>query len=198
MLRNRPKNRRRIILAIGETRDIGSEGRAREALIGLQFENMMFYSVDMSRFMTTLTAPTPVGRPDNLPPAMHPLPPNVPATPTTVEQTYGSTRGRAEFIPLMVELFKDAKAIFQDNPVEVFTKGTGGTEFGFHSQRSLEEAIRGVGEELHSQYMISYAPNNRDEGGFHEIQVSVTGHPDVKRVQTRPGYWLAPKVGDKE
>jgi VWFA-related protein len=193
MLRNRPKNRRRIILAIGETRDVGSASRAREALIGLQIQNVVFYSVDMSRFMTTLTAPTPVGRPDTLPPAMHPLPAGVPATPTTVAQTYGYNGGRAEFVPLMVELFKDAKAIFKDNPVELFTKGTGGSEFGFHSQRTLEEAMTRVGEELHSQYMISYAPNNREEMGFHEIVVQVPGRPDVKKVQTRPGYWLAPK-----
>ena len=47
-------------------------------------------------------------------------------------QTYGiGGGGRAEFIPLMVELFKDVKAIFKDNPVEVFTKGTGGTEYSF-------------------------------------------------------------------
>ncbi len=197
MLRNRPKNRRRIILAIGETRDIGSENRVREALIGLQIQNIAFYSVDMSRFMTTLTAPTPVGRPDNLPPAMHPLPGGMPSTPTTVAQTYGYNAGRAEFIPLMVELFKDAKAVFRDNPVELFTKGTGGSEFGFHSQKSLEQAIERVGEELHSQYLITYAPNNRDEGGFHEIVVDVTGRPEVKRVQTRPGYWLAPKGADK-
>lgn len=198
MLRNRPKNRRRIILTIGETRDLGSENRAREALIGLQIQNIAFYSVDMSRFMTSLLAPTPVGRPDNLPPAMHSLPSNVAATPTTVAQTYGYNAGRAEFLPLMVELFKDTKAVFRDNPVELFTKGTGGSEFGFHNQKSLEQAIERIGEELHSQYLISYSPNNRDEGGFHEIVVDVTGRSDVKRVQTRPGYWLAPKGTDNK
>jgi hypothetical protein len=74
----------------------------------------------------------------------------------------------------------------KDNPVEVFTKGTGGSEFGFHGQRSLEEAIQRAGEELHSQYTISYDPNNKDEGSFHQIIVQAGG-------QTRPGYWLAPK-----
>ena len=77
--------------------------------------------------------------------------------------------------------------------MELFTKGTGGTEFGFHSQRGLEEAIQRIGEQLHSQYIISYTPNNKEEGGFHQIQVEVTGHPEVKRTQTRPGYWLATK-----
>jgi len=191
MLRTRAKNRRRIMLLIGETRDLGSESRAREALYDLQIANVSFYAVDMSRFMTTLLAPTPVPRPDTLPPAMHPLPSNVPATPTTVAQTYGYNAGRAEFIPLMVEVFKDVKAIFKDNPVELFTKGTGGSEFGFHSQRTLEEAIQRMGEEVHSSYLLTYSPNNKEEGGFHKIIVDVMGHPEVKRVQTRPGYWVA-------
>ena len=192
MLTMRERNRRRIILTIGETRDLGSETRAREALIGLQLSNIVCYSVDMSRFMTSLTAPTPVGRPDNLPPAAHPLPPQFAATPTTVSQMYGYNAGRAEFIPLMLELYKDAKAIFQSNPVEVFTKGTGGTEFGFHTQRTLEVALEKVGEELHSQYLLTYSPNNKDEGGFHEIKIGIAGHPDYK-VYAWLGYWLALK-----
>jgi hypothetical protein len=32
-----------------------------------------------------------------------------------------------------------------------------------------------------------------DEGGFHQITVEVGGHPEVRRVQTRPGCWLGPK-----
>ena len=193
LLASRPKNRRRIMLVIGETRDLGSESRAREALIGLQVNNVIFYSVDMSRFINTLVAPPTMDRPDNNPPAMHPLPSNVAATPTIVAQTYGTNAGRVEFIPLMMEVLRDVKYIFKDNPVELFTKGTGGSEFGFHSQRTLEEAMQRVGEELHSEYTISYSPNNKEEGGFHQIEVIVTGHPEVKRTQTRPGYWLATK-----
>lgn len=189
MLRTRPKDRRRIMLLIGETRDLSSESRAREALYGLQISNVMFYAVDMSRFMTTLTAPPPVPRPDTLPPAMHNLPGGVAATPTTVAQTYGYNGGRAEFVPAFVEIFRDVKAIFKDNPVELFTKGTGGSEFGFHSQKTLEEAISRIGEELHSEYLITYNPDNTEEGGFHTIQVDIPTRPDVKKVQTRPGYW---------
>jgi VWFA-related protein len=193
MLSTRPKNRRRIIMIIGETRDMGSETKSREVLMALQLNNVVVYGVDMSRFMTTLTAPQPVGRPDNLPPAMHPLPSNVPATPTTVMQTYGTNGGSAQFVPLMVEVFRDVKGIFRDNPVEVFTKGTGGSEFGFHSSRTLEQAMQKAGDELHSEYTLSYSPSNKEEGGFHEIAVAVTGHPEVKRLQYRPGYWVAPR-----
>src|SRR5262249_2830604 len=72
-------------------------------------------------------------------------------------------------------------------------KATGGTEYGFHSQRTLEDAVQKLGDLLHSEYMISYSPNNRNESGFHEIKVDIPRRSDVKRVQTRPGYWLRPK-----
>ena len=94
---------------------------------------------------------------------------------------------------MMVEIFRDAKAIFKDNPVEAFTKGTGGSEFSFYRQRGLQDAIQKIGAELHSQYLVSYTPNNKDEGGFHEITVTVSGAPEVRRTQTRPGYWLSTK-----
>jgi len=194
MLRRRPPNRRRIILYIGETRDIASETKIREALLALQYANVLFYPVDISRLMSTLSAKPDPGRQSNLPPAMYPLPSNVPATPTTVQQTYGTGGGgRIEFIPMMVEVFKDVKAIFKDNPIEAFTKGTGGTEYGFVRQRGLEEAIQKIGAELHSQYMVTYRPNNKDEGGFHEIKVLIANAPEVKKTQTRPGYWLGVK-----
>ncbi len=192
LLRSRPRDRRRIMLLIGETRDLGSENRTREALIDLQMSNIAFYSVDMSRFMNVLTAPPKVGRPDAMPPAARPLPAGVPSTPTSVAQAYG-TNATAQFLPLMVEIFRDAKAIFKANPVELFTKGTGGTEFGFHSQRTLETALGEIGEQLHSQYTLSYSPTNRQEGGFHIIQVSVAGHPEIDKIVTRPGYWVGPR-----
>jgi VWFA-related protein len=195
MLRSRPANRRRVVLLISETRDYGSEGRAREALIAAQLANVSIFSVDISRFFTTLTAKPEPPRQSQLPPAAMPLPAGVPRTPTSVQQTYGLNGGTAQFIPLMVELFKDAKAIFKDNPVELFTKGTGGSEYGFTRQRGLEDAISRISEELHSQYLISYTPNNKDEGGFHEITVDVVPRRDIGsvKVHTRPGYWLAAK-----
>ncbi len=180
MLSTRPKNRRRILMVIGETRDVGSEGRSREALLGLQFANVLFYGVDMSRFMNVLTAPRRSrARTTSRRPCIRCRPAYRPRPPPWRRRT-ALNGGTAEFIPLMVEVFKDVKAIFKDNPIEVFTKGTGGSEFGFHGQHSLEEAIQKAGEELHSQYTISYNPNNKDEGGFHHIVVQVGGHPEVE------------------
>jgi len=191
MLRSRPSSRRRILLLIAETRDKGSEGRVRDALTDIQINNVSVYSVDVSRMLAGFSKTRPPDtRPDTLPPAMTPLPAGVPATPNNVMQATGGQGGSAQFVPLMVEIFKDSKAIFVDNPVEVFTKGTGGAEFGFGKQRGLEDAIEKVGAEIHSQYLITYNPNNKDQGGFHEIEVEVS-HPEANKVRTRPGYWLA-------
>ncbi len=87
----------------------------------------------------------------------------------------GNATNSANFVPAFVEIFKQVKGIFIDNPVEVFTKWTGGREHSFITQRDLENAITGIGSELHSEYMITYTPNNKDEGGFHAIQVTRAG-----------------------
>ena len=189
MLRTRPTNRRRIILLIAETRDFGSQARAKEVLSELQLHNVLVYPVNMSRFITTLTGKPEPPRPDPMPPAARPLPPNVPATPNTVMQTYGSRGYAVQFVPLFVEIFKSTKAIFIDNPMELYTKATGGKEFSFVRQQGLEQAITQIGAELHSQYLITYNPNNRDVGGYHEIQVQVIGRRELT-TRTRPGYYL--------
>jgi len=189
MLRTRPNNRRRVLLVISETRDLGSSGKLREAVLDAQLSNVSVYTVNMSRMVATLTD-KPQPRPENRPPSMHPMPSNVPATPTTVMQKGVTDGSSANFVPLLVELFKDAKAIFIDNPAEAMTKATGGQEFSFLKQRGLEEAVEKIGSELHSQYIITYSPSNKDEGGFHEIKVSVSPNRDYK-LRYRPGYWLA-------
>ncbi|MCS7315080.1 MAG: VWA domain-containing protein [Bryobacterales bacterium] len=190
MLRRRPENRRRILLLISETRDQGSEARKRDVLEAAQFANVVVYSININRLVTTLTAKPQPPRPDPFPPAARPLPAGVPATPHTAAQVTGNPTNSANFVPVFVEIFRAVRDIFVDNPVELFTKWTGGTEHPFITQEQLERAVRRIGEELHSQYIISYTPNNRDEGGFHEIQVLVRGRNDV-RVITRPGYWMA-------
>jgi VWFA-related protein len=194
LLKHRPENRRRVMLVISETRDAGSEGKMRTTLLDAQLANVIVYTVDMSRMIATLTnKPYPGPGPMNGLPATaysgH-LPSNVPATPTTVLQSGVLPGSNADAVPLLIEIFKDLKAIFVDNPAEKMTKATGGQEFSFYKQRGLEDAIQKLGAELHSQYIITYNPSNKDEGGWHDIHVTVDQPRDVK-VRARPGYWMA-------
>ena len=132
--------------------------------------------------------PGPMG---GLPPAIYSgsLPPGVAATPTSVMQTGILPGTNMDVVPLIVEIMRDVKAIFVDNPAEKMTKATGGQEFSFYKQRGLEEAIAKVGSEVHSQYIITYSPSTKDDGGWHDIRVSLN-RQDLK-VRARPGYWMA-------
>ncbi len=188
MLSHRGKNRRRILLLISETRDKGSEGKLKYTLQAAELAGVQAYTVNMSRFLNTLLARTPVPRPPAIPAEARHMPNGATATPTELMQYNGT----GNVMPAFVEIFRQAKALFISNPAEVLTKYTGGREFGFVSQRGLEDAIASIGDELHSQYMLSYSPNNKIEGGWHSIRIVVHKEGgNLKDVRNRSGYWMA-------
>lgn len=189
MLRNRPKGNRKVLLMVTETIDRGSEGRMREALLEAQIHNIQIYTVNINRLVTTLTDKGQPPRFDPYAPGQRARIPGQPMTPSTNQAAFGISGNSANFTPLLVELFRQTKSIFFDNPAEVFTKYTGGREYSFINQNTLERVIGEIGEELHSQYLLSYSPNNQNEGGWHEIQVVTV--PSRHEVRTRPGYWMA-------
>ncbi len=185
MLKNRPPDRRRVLLLIAEKRDRGSELRLREALTEAQFANVSIYSLDISTIVAALTDKGMPPRPPSIPPEAQHLPGNYPSTPTTVEQNYYN----GNYIPVFVDIFKAVKSVFVDDTLDVFTRFTGGREYSFVGEKSLAKAVEGISDELHSQYLLSYQPNNQTEGGFHEIKV-IVNRPKLE-VRTRPGYWVA-------
>jgi VWFA-related protein len=185
MLQKRPRDRRRVLLIIAEKRDKGSEGRLRESLTQAQFANVAIYSIDISSVVATLTSKGMPPPPPSIPTTAQHLPAGAALTPTTIEQNYYN----GNYIPVFVDIFKAVKSIFVDDTLDVYTRFTGGKEYSFVSDKSLEKAVQGISEEIHSQYLLSYNPNNLTEGGFHEIRV-VVNRPNLE-VRTRPGYWVA-------
>ncbi len=185
MLTHRPPDRRRVLLLIAEKRDRGSELRLREALTQTQFANVSIYSLDISTVVAALTDKGMPPRPDPIPPEAQHLPGGYAATPTTQLQN----EYNGNYVPVFVDIFKAVKSIFVDDTLDVFTRFTGGREYAFIGEKSLDKAIAGISDELHSQYLLSYSPNDQGEGGFHEIKV-VVNRPNLE-VRTRPGYWVA-------
>jgi VWFA-related protein len=185
MLKNRPKDRRRVLLLISEKRDKGSENQLRDALTAAQFANVAIYSIDISTLVATLTAKPDIPRPQPIPTTAQHIPAGGALTPTTIDQNYNN----GNFIPAFVDIFKAVKAIFVDDQLDVFTRFTGGKQYSFVSEKSLEKAVQGISEEIHSQYLLNYTPNNQAEGGYHEIKVTVN-RPNLE-IRTRPGYWVA-------
>lgn len=185
MLRRRPVDRRKVLLLISEKRDRGSEARIREALEEAEFANVTIYSLDISSLAATVTGTPIPPRPPAIPTTAEHVPAGGALTPTTVEQNYYT----GNYIPLFVDIFKGVKSLFVDDTLDVFTRFTGGREYGFVSEKSLEKAVQSIASELHSQYLLSYTPNNQNEGGFHEIRVVVDR--GGLEVRTRPGYYVA-------
>jgi VWFA-related protein len=186
LLKKRPETRRKVLLLISESRDNGSELKPREVLSAAEFANVNIYSIDISHLMSSLTAGPSANRSvlDNRPPGAVYQPNGAVETPTTQAQA-----ALGNWVPLLDEIFIAAKGVFVPNPLKVYTTYTGGRQYSFMTQRELERAVSDLGAELHSQYLLTYTPNNQEEGGFHNIIVQVL-KPDLK-VRARDGYYIA-------
>jgi VWFA-related protein len=187
MLRNAPRDRRRMVLVVAEKWDKGSHASLREALLEAQLANVTIYSLNVSTAAAELTSEPLPQPPPPVPITAQTLPANAPRTPTTFSQNYYL----GNWAPLVANGFYSAKDRISDNTLEAFTRSTGGEGYSFHGQRSLDKALQNLAEELHTQYVLSYSPNNLNQGGFHEIRVVVKRGGLV--VRTRPGYWVAGK-----
>ena len=188
MLKRRPDSRRKILLLIAESRDNGSELKAREVLSAAEFAGVVIYAIDISKLVASVTAPPSANRSvlDNRPPgAVYAQGPTGGVqTPTTISQN-----NMGNWTPVIKDLWDLTKGIFVPPPLEVYTTYSGGRQYAFKSQRELDRAVSDLGEELHSQYLLTYVPNNQSEAGYHNIVVQVI-RPDMK-IRARDGYYWA-------
>src|SRR5215471_21031354 len=134
MLRNRPADRRRILVLISESRDAGSHYHVRDVLTEAEFADIVIYPIDISHLLSSLTAKQLPNRQQSvIPPGGIHYPNGQVNTPTLDLQQ----NQNGNFVPLFKEMFIAVKAIFVPNPLEVYSKFTGGREYSFMSQRGL-------------------------------------------------------------
>lgn len=187
MLKNRGKDRKKVLILISETRDKGSAVTPRDVATQAEFTDVEIFAVSMNHLLNQLTTKAEPNRPNPVPPEFRGnLPMGTIRTGTTDAQT-----NMGNYAPIVKEIYALVKGIFVDNSLEVYTKLTGGMEQNFVSLGGLEDAVHKIGEEVHSQYLLTFAPTSL-EGGYHEITVIVPTAPNLK-ISTRPGYWIAPR-----
>ena len=183
--RDRNNARRRVIILMSRNADKGSEAHLQETVRNMQFHNVIVYCVDISKVLTAV-----MKKPDYPRPAHGGIPPEaqpnlrgagIPSITSNVQEMDGNVLSA---VPPILRSIHD---LFKKSPAEAFTYFTGGTVYSFATQKGLEQAITDIGKNLNSQYVLSYSPNNKEEPGFHNIQVKVD-RPGLK-VRTRPGYW---------
>ena len=109
---------------------------------------------------------------------------SVHATPWTARPEDNPTMpGGPNYLGAIGELLRMGKV----NDADAFAQATGGRHLSFETLKGLEETIARAGEEIHSQYLLSFVPQS-SSGGFHRVAVEVPSHPDAV-VRARPGYW---------
>jgi Ca-activated chloride channel family protein len=66
---------------------------------------------------------------------------------------------------------------------------TGGRSFHLRDGKGLEDAVRGIAEELRFQYLLGYTPSRPITAGRNEWRsISVTVNRPELRVRARDGY----------
>lgn len=106
-------------------------------------------------------------------------------TPFTTKATeYSPPEGGGWILDSITEI---AHAMKQDT-AKIVTTSTGGRTLKFETKAKLEKDLIRLGEEIHSRYMLSFAPVPSDGESFHAIAVRVRDRPDLI-IHARPGYW---------
>ena len=189
MLRTRPDNHRKIIVLIAETRDNGSEVHLGESLRTAELANIMIYGLKLHTSLAKLKQPAQPQRQSAIPPGVagRPMPPGVVSTPNTVAQ---SSVEVVNVLPYIIEAVRGVKNLIFSDPLQLLTEGTGGRQLAPLTESGLQDSLIQIGEELRSQYLVSYRPNNLDQGGYHEIRVEL--NIEGLKARTRTGYWLGP------
>lgn len=216
LLAPRLRGRRGVILHIGEKVDRGSVRSFEQAANLLERNNILVYSLTFSRIRSAFTdkeawkdrtedsefrekpkdgilrtppADAPYGFPG--PPEPHSTGAVVMgqgAAPNPGPSSGPSPMGDANLLGLFA-ILRDAA---RRNATKELTQLTGGLEESFNKQAALEKAIARIGEELHSQYLLSFRPVGADPNRYYPIEIRIRNNPNA-RIRTRPGYWLAPE-----
>ncbi len=192
MLSERPEGRRRVIVVISETRNKGSKTSEKVPLQRAQLANISIYTIHLSQLQADLrrkpedSSPTAAQR-TSLPPGVQgmPSPPGSIYTPTQDTQRQSE---KADLGNLGETIVRSGKDSFTDNILQDYSRGTGALHYSPSTVRGLEESLSLIGQDLHNQYLVSYRPSNREDTGFHRIEIKIS-RPGV-RVRTRPGYFV--------
>lgn len=172
-LRQRP-NSRRILVLISESRDRGSEAKLDSILLEAQSAAVTVYAVTYSAFKTAFASKPAASRPTKPDDPAHRAPAAPP--PATVDLLGGLT---------------ELARLGGPNTTQLLSSATGGATLPFTRQKGLETAIEKLSAELHTQYVLSFTPED-GAPGYHRLECRIV-RPGGYTVRARPGYWSAPR-----
>ena len=162
MLADRPQFRR-VLVVIGESRDRGSQAKLEEAVTKAQAANVTVYPVNYSVYKTSYTS-----RGDE-------------RFTGSASRVYNTDAGN------LLMIFTEIARLATQNAGDALAKYTGGEKVSFAKLSGLERVIAKVGDDLHTQYLLSFQAGESESKTYHSITVNVRRAEAV--VRARPGYW---------
>ncbi len=159
MLSTLPEGSRRIMLILSESRDRGSRMKLPQLVELAQRAGVTIYPVTYSAQGSTW-----ISKPE--------------------DAAAASTSGGTGLIGLITEPARLAAT----NDADALAAATGGRHLSFLTLNSLEKVISEAGEEIHGQYLLSFAPAETGNAGFHRVEVTVPLKKDAV-IRARTGYW---------
>jgi VWFA-related protein len=194
---NQRASARKVLLLISESRDRGSETELGQVLLQAQAAGVTVYAATYSAILTAFTtkssatgepqAPRPPQKPSDQTGTVTGGPPECGRYGCPAPQVPPPEQ-RVDILGAVGELARLGKT----NTTLALTAATGGAMFSFARLKGLEDAIQKLGAELHSQYLLSFTPDDRSPG-YHRLEVRVSRAR--VRVRARPGYWSMQGTG---
>ena len=181
LLEKRPRTERRIIVAISDGFDSGSETGDDEVVRRATGAETTIYGLGFNPVRLLLDAKPKTPPPDPLDTNVaRPAPPGTVPTPSRSEGTYGASIPVVDILAGTGKIIQSAVA---SSALEFYAGYTGGAFFSHWKKKTLEEQLSRMAAEINSQYEVAYVPATLSQPGFHRIEVHVR-RPGVKAGST--------------
>lgn len=183
LLKREPKDRRRVLLLVSETRDHGSHVvTVEETVRAITDSNTLVYTLafspTLSNVLDTLRGNT--GKQVKAPPPDNRTPEEIQSGRVLAD---GTPRGA---IPLMPMLVLAAQAMRKNTP-KTIAEMTGGEYELFKSSKGFESRMIDFANHLHNRYLLSFEPKD-PHPGLHKVSVRLR-EPRDATVLGRDRYW---------
>ena len=167
LLKERPPERTRVLLFIGQPMDDGSESTLASLQEAAEKANVTVFGLALPEIGKAFVSDTFTyeGQP----------------------RAGGGFKAGVDLSKLISVLGRTGDAAAGTDPFTTLAGATAGGLFRFRRQHELEGAIAAAGVQLHSGYVLTYYPSS-DAAGRHAIRVEVN-RPGVT-VRTRHGYTM--------
>lgn len=191
MLDKRPPGDRKVAIVFSDGFNVGSKMRRSEIVQGAMNSNITIYHLGFSPVKGLWKRPAQDPAPDLVAESVgRPMGPNQAPTPTVEENTWDSAD--VNIVAILLGLGEEVKKPFFKDSMIYFARYSGGQSYQKWGKDTVQQALNHIATEIHSQYELAYAPTNRDQPGFHKIEVEV--HRPGAKVRARAGWFYQGEV----